>query len=171
MQRAFGVDLPLVAEDLGVITAPVRRLRDELRLPGMVITEFGFEPGDEASPHRFARHVERSVAYTSTHDNSPLGGWWESAGNGQRGEAERTLADVGIAGDDPVWALIELTLRSAAQVAIVQAQDVLGLGDEARMNTPGIEGGNWSWRLEDGQLGRQEAERLRAISESTARHA
>ena len=165
MQRAVGAELPLVAEDLGVITPAVRRLRDGLGLPGMVITEFGFEPGDADSPHRFAHHPVRSVAYTSTHDNAPLLGWWGSAGNGQRGEVERVLADVGVAGDDPVWALIELTLRSRACVAIVQAQDVLGLGDAARMNMPGIEGGNWRWRLEQGKLGRVEAERLRAITE------
>jgi 4-alpha-glucanotransferase len=171
MQAALGAELPLVAEDLGVITAPVRRLRDELGLPGMVITQFGFDPGDEGSPHRFDRHRKRAVAYTSTHDNAPLAGWWAAAGSGQRGEVERTLAAAGVAGDDPVWALIELTLRSPAQVAIVQAQDVLGLGDEARMNTPGVEGGNWGWRLADGQLGRPEAERLRAITEETGRAA
>jgi 4-alpha-glucanotransferase len=169
MQAALGAELPLVAEDLGVITPAVRRLRDELGLPGMVITQFGFDPGDRRGPHRFANHPERAVAYTGTHDAPPLAGWWQSASEGQRAEAERVLAAEGIDAADPAWALIELTLRSRARVAIVQAQDVLGLGDEARMNTPGVEGGNWGWRLGPGQLGPAEAERLRAITTATGR--
>lgn len=169
MQRALGSDLPVVAEDLGVITEPVRRLRDELRLPGMVITQFGFDPADATSPHRFANHRERSVAYTATHDNAPVAGWWASASPGERAEAERVFAAEGVAAADPGWALIELTLRSPAMTAIVQAQDVLELGDEARMNMPGVEGGNWGWRLEPGQLTSGHAARLRSIAEVARR--
>ncbi|MFL5846664.1 MAG: 4-alpha-glucanotransferase [Solirubrobacteraceae bacterium] len=169
MQAEFGPDLPLVAEDLGVITAPVRRLRDDLRLPGMVITQFGFDPDDHGSPHRIENHVERSVAYTGTHDAAPAAGWWEGASEPERAEAQRAFAKAGVQEDDPSWALIELTLRSPAQLAIVQAQDVLGLGDEARMNMPGVEGGNWGWKLEPGQLGDAEAARLRGISEVSRR--
>lgn len=169
MQAALGSELPLVAEDLGVITAPVRRLRDELGLPGMVITQFGFEPGDETSPHRFANHRERAVAYSATHDAAPVAGWWAAASRGERAEAERVFATAGVCAEDPAWALVELTLRSPAVAALVQAQDVLGLGDEARMNMPGVEGGNWAWRLEPGQLTAEHAARLRAATEAGGR--
>ena len=169
MQAALGRELPLVAEDLGVITTPVRRLRDELGLPGMVITQFGFDPSDETSPHRFAHHPQRAVAYTATHDNAPVAGWWAAAPEPERAEAERAFAAANIDADDPSWALIALTLRSRAVAAIVQAQDVLGLGDDARMNMPGVEGGNWRWRLESGQLTADHAARLRAATEASGR--
>jgi 4-alpha-glucanotransferase len=169
MQAELGKELAVVAEDLGVITAPVRRLRDGLRLPGMVITQFGFGPGDKRSPHRFEHHPKRSVAYTGTHDAAPIAGWWESASVEERAEAERVLATQGITEGDPSWALIELTLKSRAVAAFVQAQDILGLGDEARMNMPGVEGGNWSWRLEPGQLTSEHAARLRALSSAAGR--
>jgi 4-alpha-glucanotransferase len=169
MQAEFGRELPLVAEDLGVITPPVRRLRDALGLPGMVVTQFGFAPGDEESPHRLSRHPERAVAYSSTHDNPTAAGWWEEAAEGERTEAQRAFAAAGVTADEPHWALIDLTLRSRAKVAIFQAQDVLGLGNEARMNRPGVEGGNWGWRLEEGRLGAAEARRLRALTERAGR--
>ena len=169
MQRAFGGELPLVAEDLGVITPPVRRLRDELGLPGMVLTQFGFDPNDADAPHRIERHVERSVAYTGTHDNPPAAAWWHSASAAERDEARRAFAAAGVAETDPAWALIDLTLRSPARVAVLQAQDILGLGDDARMNTPGVEGGNWSWRLAPGELTLEHARRLRALSEAAGR--
>jgi 4-alpha-glucanotransferase len=170
MQRALAAELPLVAEDLGVITAPVRRLRDGLGLPGMVITQFGFDPGDPDGPHRFEHHPVRAVAYSGTHDTAPARAWWDGAGDAERAEARRVFAAAGVEeGADPHWALIELTLRSPAATAIVQAQDVLGLGDEARMNMPGVEGGNWRWRLEPGQLGAEHAARLRRIADVAAR--
>jgi 4-alpha-glucanotransferase len=169
MQRAFGRELPVVAEDLGVITPPVRRLRDDLRLPGMVITQFAFSPGDPDGPHRLENHPRRAVAYTGTHDNAPAAGWWASASEAERAEAQRAFARAGVDEAEPHWALIGLTLRSKAAAAIVQAQDVLGLGDDARMNMPGVEGGNWGWRLEPGQLTSGHAARLRALTEAAER--
>jgi 4-alpha-glucanotransferase len=169
MQAAFGKELPLVAEDLGVITPPVRRLRDDLRLPGMVITQFGFDSHDPANPHRLANHVERSVAYTGTHDADPIAGWWASASAAEREDAERTWTAAGIDEAEPHWALIALTLRSPAVAALVQAQDVLGLGADCRMNMPGVEGGNWGWRLEPGQLTAEHARRLRDITHAERR--
>jgi len=169
MQRALGADLPVVAEDLGVITPPVRRLRDELGLPGMVVAQFGFDPEDPRGPHRLEHHVRRSVAYTGTHDNAPAAAWWASAPAPVRAEAERAFAAAGIAAEEPHWALVALTLRSRAATVIVQAQDLLGLGDDARMNVPGVEGGNWRWRLEPGQLDGGVAERLRSASERADR--
>jgi len=169
MQRAFGRELPLVAEDLGVITPPVRRLRDGLGLPGMVITQFGFSPGDPDGPHRLENHPRRAVAYTGTHDNAPAAGWWASASDAERAEAQRAFARAGVDEDEPHWALIGLTLQSKAAAAIVQAQDVLGLGDDGRMNMPGVEGGNWGWQLEPGQLTAEHAARLRTLTEAAGR--
>ena len=169
MQAALGRDLPLVAEDLGVITPPVRRLRDQLGLPGMVITQFGFDPSDPQGPHRLERHVRRSVAYTGTHDNAPAAAWWAGASPVVRTEAERAFAAAGVDQDEPHWALIDHTLRSRAATVILQAQDVLGLGEEGRMNVPGVEGGNWSWRLEPGQLEAALAARLRSLTERADR--
>jgi 4-alpha-glucanotransferase len=169
MQRAFGRDLPLVAEDLGVITPPVRRLRDELGLPGMLVTQFGFTPGDEDSPHRLEHHVERAVVYCSTHDSAPAAGWWAGASEGEREQAQAAFARAGVDEQDPAWALIAHAYASPAATAIVQAQDVLGLGDEARMNRPGVEGGNWGWRLEEGRLDAALARRLRTVAERAGR--
>ena len=169
MRAAIGGELPLVAEDLGVITEPVTRLRRALGLPGMVVTQFAFDPADRRGPHRLERHERRAVAYTGTHDHAPAAGWWASLPGDQRREAEDAFARAGLADAEPHWALIELTLHSRAATAIVQAQDVLGLGDEARMNTPGVEGGNWGWRLEPGQLGAELAQRLRAVTQGARR--
>ena len=152
--RAELGDLPLVAEDLGVITPPVVRLRDELGLPGMVVAQLAFG-GGPASPHRLENHPAWSVVYTGTHDNDTAVGWWRSL-------TERERRRTGLPGKEPHWELIGLALASRARVAIVPAQDVLGLGSEARMNTPGKREGNWKWRLEADALTPGLARRLRA---------
>jgi 4-alpha-glucanotransferase len=157
-RRELG-DLPFIAEDLGVITPPVDALRDGLGLPGMLVTQFGFDPSDPDGPHRIENHVEHRVVYASTHDSDTLRGWYESA-------PFPILADPS---DEPWWDLVELTFSSPARVAMVQAQDVLGLGSEARMNVPGREGGNWRWRLEPGQLTAAHAQRLRRVTEAANR--
>jgi 4-alpha-glucanotransferase len=170
IRSALGA-LPLVAEDLGVITKPVERLRDRLGLPGMVVIVFGFDGADRHSPHRMENHRERSVVYTGTHDHDTLRGWWETASADQRAEAEAQLQRYGIEEREPWWALMRLALASRAERSIVQAQDVLGLGGEGRMNVPGREGGNWGWRLADGQLTPELAARLRAVTEASGRGA
>jgi 4-alpha-glucanotransferase len=137
----------------------------------MVITQFGFDPQDADGPHRLDHHVRRSVAYTGTHDAAPVAGWWKGASDAERAEAERQFAAAGIDGSEPHWGLIELTMRSVAEVAVVQAQDILGLGDEARMNTPGVEGGNWTWRADPGVFSSPLADELRATAATTGRDA
>lgn len=167
--RDLGRDeLPLIAEDLGVITEPVRRLRRELGLPGMAVVMFAFED-DPASPHRLENHERRGVAYTGTHDHDTLRGWWEGAGEARRALALEAVARAGVAEPEPWWSIIRLTLSSVCGLSIVQAQDILGLGSEARMNVPGREGGNWSWRLEPGQLDAALARRLRRATEAAGR--
>jgi 4-alpha-glucanotransferase len=151
--------LPLIAEDLGVITPPVERLRLELGLPGMVVLQFGFGGGPR-NPHRPANHVELLVVYTGTHDTDTAAGWWGSLN-------ARARAATGLDPAEPHWSLIELALRSPAVLSIVPAQDVLGLGSEARMNRPGLSAGNWRWRLHEGALTDALATRLR---DATARH-
>jgi 4-alpha-glucanotransferase len=167
-RRALG-ELPLIAEDLGVITGPVRRLRDELGLPGMVVLEFGFDGRHPQSPHTPGNHSEHSVVYTATHDQDPVRGWWDALDGVARGRVEQALRARGISEREPQWNLIALALSSPARLAMVQAQDVLGLGSEARMNVPGRAAGNWRWRLEPGALTPALASRLRSATEAAGR--
>jgi len=139
--------LPVIAEDLGKITPDVEALRDELGFPGMVVLLWAFT-GTANNPHRLENHRERAVVYTSTHDTDTLAGAFP--------------------GEDP-WDLLEHALDSPAALAMLPVQDVLGLGSEARMNTPGQAEGNWAWRLEPGQLTEELARGLRAATETSGR--
>jgi 4-alpha-glucanotransferase len=112
---------------------------------------------------------ENSVAYTGTHDNDTSLGWWESATPAVRDHARRVAADAGIDEEEPTWLLIRLALSTRARTAIVPVQDVLGLGSDARMNTPGREDGNWQFRLEPGQLDGPLAARLRKATRFAGR--
>jgi 4-alpha-glucanotransferase len=168
MAEALG-ELPLIAEDLGVITPPVDKLRRDLALPGMVVLQFGFDPDDPRGPHRLAAHEEDSVAYTGTHDHDTLRGWWEALDEVQRGVALEQIARAGVGSADVVWSLMRLLFTSRARLAMVQAQDVLGLGSEARMNVPGTTGASWKWRMEPGALTAEHARRLRAATEEAGR--
>ena len=137
--------LPLVAEDLGVITPPVERLRDGFGLPGMKILQFAFD-GDPVNPYLPANiRGQRWVVYTGTHDNATTLGWWCSLDDSARSRVE---AAVGAPVTAPAWQLLELALASSADLAVAPLQDLLELGDEARFNTPGTTEGNWCWRLD-----------------------
>ena len=166
---AFGEDLPVIAEDLGVITPPVRRLRESLGFPGMVVLQFGFDPGDPNGPHRLENHTPDKVAYTGTHDNDTLRGWYESLPGAQRDAVDAEITRAGLQAIEPWWALTELLFSSGAPLAMVQLQDVLGLGSEARMNMPGQTGSSWKWRLEDGQLTAGAGRRLRELTAAADR--
>jgi len=160
VERELG-HLPLIAEDLGHITPPVHRLRDELGLPGMVVLLWAFR-GRRHNPHALANHRPNSVAYTSTHDTDTAAGWFSELTPRQR-------AATGLDPAEPSRGLIDLAYSSRAALAIVPAQDVLGLGSEARMNRPGFSEGNWSWRLERGALAPALAKRLRRLAEQHGR--
>jgi 4-alpha-glucanotransferase len=162
-------ELPVIAEDLGVITEPVDRLRRELGFPGMVVMQFGFDPDDPRGPHRLEHHEEGKVVYTGTHDQDTLRGWWESLASGVRDAATAQIAEAGVVEAQPWWSLIRLTFSSPARLAMVQAQDVLGLGSEARMNVPGRATGSWRWRMAPGALTGEHARRLRAATEEAGR--
>jgi 4-alpha-glucanotransferase len=154
-------DLPLIAEDLGHITPPVHRLRDELGLPGTVVLLWAFRR-KRGNPHALENHRENSVAYTSTHDTDTAVGWFSSLR-----PRERTAT--GLDPHEPHWGLIDLAYGSCAGLALVPAQDLLGLGSEARMNRPGRTEGNWRWRLEQGALTPALARRLRRLAEQHGR--
>ena len=147
-------DLALVAEDLGVITPAVERLRDELGFPGMHVVQFGLL-GPPSSVHRVENHREWAVAYTGTHDNDTAVGFAESAG-----------LDLG---PEPNWTLIEAAMSSRARLAIVPMQDVLGLGSEARMNDPTRATGSWRWQMDSGALTPGLASRMHAVTEEAGR--
>ena len=135
-RRELG-ELPLIAEDLGVITRAVRRLRDELGLPGMAVLQFGFDGSARRSPHQPDNHREHSVVYTATHDQDPVA---RLVGRPGRRRARPRRARAARARHRRARAVVgpdRLALSSPARLAMIQAQDVLGLGSEARMNMPG----------------------------------
>jgi 4-alpha-glucanotransferase len=160
VERELG-PLPVVAEDLGVITEPVRRLRRQLGYPGMVVLQFAFDDNPR-NPYRPENHEVQTVVYTGTHDNDTTRGWYESLTPTER-------ASTGLDPDEPAWSLLELAWRSRAALAIAPLQDVLGLGSEARMNLPGTDEGNWRWRYDAAVLTPELATRLRELSESERR--
>jgi 4-alpha-glucanotransferase len=165
--------LPIVAENLGVITPEVEALRRRFGLPGMAILQFAFGADAQASsfiPHNLEHDV---AAYTGTHDNDTTVGWWTSVGAGdstrsaEQVEEERAFALKYLdARDRPIhWAFIRALAASVARIAVVPLQDVLGLGSEARMNLPGRADGNWRWRCADGDLRPEHAGALRELAE------
>jgi 4-alpha-glucanotransferase len=159
----------LVAEDLGVITPAVERLRRTVGLPGMLVIQFGLDPDDPVSPHRLANHVPDRVVYAGTHDTDTVRGWLESLPAPQRAFVDAELRRLGFAERQPWWGMIRMTFSSPAFLAMIQAQDALGLGSEARMNAPGTTGRSWRWQMEPGALTPALARRLRAATEEAGR--
>jgi 4-alpha-glucanotransferase len=171
LQNAFG-ELPIVAENLGVITPPVEELRRQFGLPGMSLLQFAFgnDPqGPSFRPHNYSRDL---AAYTGGHDNDTTLGWWASSGASDstrtpedvRKEHDFARAYLNFHDDSEVnWVMIRALLASVADVAIVPLQDVLGLGSAARMNLPGSVSGNWKWRYRPGALSGELSARLRSL--------
>jgi 4-alpha-glucanotransferase len=143
IERALG-KLPIVAEDLGLITPDVIELRDAFGFPGMRIVQFGFssDANDPFLPHNYVRET---VAYTGTHDNHTVVGWWDTTAPRERQYAARYL---GATRTDIHWAMIRAAWNSVANLAIAQFQDVLGLDGKHRMNLPGTTFNNWVWRFD-----------------------
>ena len=149
--RAILGSLPIIAEDLGLITPDVHELRDAFGLPGMRVIEFAVD--SPTNPHWPHNYVPNCVAYTGTHDNDTVKGWYATLNDRDRTNVAKTL---GKPVSDPAWDLIWLAWSSVAAVAISPLQDVLSMGSEARMNRPGVANGNWRWRLRLDQF-RQDA--------------
>jgi 4-alpha-glucanotransferase len=155
-------ELPVMAEDLGVITPEVEALRDRFEFPGMRVLQFAFG-SDPANPFLPFNYNRNCVVYTGTHDNNTTVGWFENDLN----DYERTnlLSYLGGVSPDGIqWDLIRLALSSIANVAIIPLQDILGLGKDARMNRPGAAEGNWHWRYQDDQLTEEVRDRLAKIT-------
>jgi 4-alpha-glucanotransferase len=160
-------DLPLVAEDLGVITPDVVALQREFALPGMRVLQFAFD-GNPENPHLPDLHTRASVVYTGTHDNDTARGWYSGL---EPDTARRVAAQLGINADaDAVaGAFVSAALGSLALLAILPAQDLLGLGSAARLNTPGTAHGNWSWRVPHGALSAELARHYARLNSSFGR--
>ncbi|MCC6629167.1 MAG: 4-alpha-glucanotransferase [Chloroflexi bacterium] len=154
--RAGLGELPIIAEDLGLITPPVEALRDAFDLPGMAVLQFAFGT-DAANTYLPHNHRRNLVVYTGTHDNDTTTGWYAQQAEAVRDQVRRYL---GQPGDDIAWDFIRLALASVADTVIVPLQDVLSLGSEARMNLPGDPSGNWSWRCDAQLLTGERAARL-----------
>jgi 4-alpha-glucanotransferase len=156
LRAELGV-LPIIAEDLGIITPEVHLLRERLGLPGMKVLQFGF---GNSGAHIYLPHTYHSncVVYTGTHDNDTTVGWWESGASAD--EKRHVLAYAGDAHDGMNWALIRLASASVARLAMVPLQDILGLGSEARMNVPSRKDGNWGWRMSPQALTASLADKL-----------
>ena len=165
LERALG-PLPLVAEDLGLITKEVDALRESAGFPGMRVMQFGF--GDKGAhihlPHRF---TPQTVAYTGTHDNDTTQGWYDHASATEQESIAAYIGEPPLRDGkaSPVWQLIRAVETSVAQMAIVPAQDLLEMGSEGRMNTPAVAGGNWSWRAPEGAWTAELAAKLAAVTE------
>lgn len=164
-------DLPVIAEDLGVITDEVDELRDRFELPGMRILQFSFVDGLEPKDQP-AGFPENCIVYTGTHDNDTTLGWfWREAGVNNTETAEQIEAErnnvrnaVRTDGSQIHWDLIAKAHGLHTHTAIVPLQDVMGLGTEARMNVPGVTAGNWAWRFTEEQLRDEDMQRLRDIT-------
>jgi len=159
IQNKLG-DLPIIAEDLGVITPDVVALRDKYGLPGMKIFQFAFtnDPKDPFLPHNYPGHC---VAYTGTHDNDTARGWYESAPEKERDFCRRYIAR---SGQDISWDMIRVVWSSVAIMALAPMQDLLNLGNEARMNFPSRASGNWFWRMTPNALTPQLLARVKEVN-------
>lgn len=161
IEKELGKDLPIIAEDLGIITQEVRDLRDRFGLPGMKILQFGFESQGESSflPHQFK--TTNCVCYTGTHDNDTTKGWYETAPEYAK---DKVRCYMNTDGSSIHWDFLRTCLGTIAAYAVIPLQDILGVGKEGRMNTPGVAAKNWAWRYEKESLSHELAEGLKRIT-------
>jgi len=164
LREALG-GLPFFAEDLGYITPEVHALRERLQIPGIAVLQFGFN--DEGAHMYLPHRAAGKVIYTGTHDNDTTVGWFQSGASDN--ERRNAQAYLGRCEDGIHWAFIRAAQNSVADLALIPLQDVLGLGGEARMNTPSLPGGNWKWRFAPGQFTVELAAKLALLAEVTDR--
>jgi len=176
MRQRFGDGLNIVAEDLGVLSEEVTALREAFGFPGMRILQFAFGTDPGAPAFLPEVYVRNTVAYTGTHDNDTVVSWFHDQGehstrSPEQCEKERRdcMRHLGLPGREIHWEMIEVLLRSKAGAVVFPLQDVLGLGNEGRMNVPGTTTGNWRWRLKPGQLTAEIQDRLAALTQATGR--
>jgi 4-alpha-glucanotransferase len=167
VETALG-GLPFLAEDLGLITPDVVRLREAFRLPGTRVLQFAFD-GQVGNPHLPSNYAPNTVVYTGTHDNPTTRGWYDDLPEAERAELWRSLGRAAGTTAEVTPALLRLAWSSPAALAIAPLQDVLNLGKEARMNRPGLAEGNWRWRATDAILSASVFDRLRDLTVSSRR--
>ena len=160
LQQEFN-PLPIIAEDLGIITPEVEQLRDRFGFPGMKILQFAFDSGPD-NPYLPANHIPNSVIYTGTHDNNTTLGWWNALDTTARQKVRDYLQNPC---ENIPWPLIETALASCANLAIIPLQDILSLPAAARMNIPGTATENWQWRFQSEDLTTAIADRLKNLSQ------
>ncbi len=164
MEDEFG-DLPVIAEDLGIITDSVRALRDTFEFPGMAVLQFAFggSPTNEYLPHNHRRNL---VVYTGTHDNNTMVGWWEEELSGEKKKFARSYLDLSEHSPDAQIHrhALRMAMASVADRVVTPLQDVIGLGSEARMNTPGTPEGNWTWRFTPDQISEEDKQVLKELT-------
>jgi 4-alpha-glucanotransferase len=167
-EAALGIPLPIVAEDLGTITPSVRQLMQQFGLPGMAVLQFAFstDASNEYLPHQYRRKL---VAYTGTHDNNTFVGWWTDDASDEERRFAAFYLGLDHSTEPPHWAAVRAVLGSVADMAIIPFQDVVGLGSEARMNTPGEGDDNWAWRATDADLAAFDPRLLRDLTETYGR--
>jgi 4-alpha-glucanotransferase len=158
--------LPLIAEDLGIITPEVVALRDQFQLPGIRVLQFDLEPSPGTPPGPPEPRPVKWVVYTGTHDNDTTAGWYRQLPETERDALQKQL---GVGDGDVVWAMIREAFASNAEAAIIPMQDLLELGSDARMNSPGTAEGNWGWRLKDGVLTSDLAQKLKKLTTTYGR--
>ena len=151
-----------------MITDGVRDLMEQFELPGMAVLQFAFgsDARNDYLPHRYRR---RLVAYTGTHDNDTLAGWWERAASAEERAFATRYLGLDASAEPPHRAGVRAVWASVADLAVAPMQDVLGLGSDARMNTPGEGTGNWGWRMTGRQLAEAPADWLRTLTETYGR--
>jgi len=157
--------LPIIAEDLGVITPDVRDLIRRFGLPGMKVLQFAFGSDMVKSAYIPHNYTEQSVVYTGTHDNNTVRGWFENEASAATRKRFFSYLGREISGREVNWVMIGLAMMSIARLSVFPVQDILGLGEKARMNFPGRSGGNWQWRLKPGQLKGNVIRKLTAMTE------
>ncbi len=161
IEHALGTDLPIIAEDLGIITPEVEALRDRFHFPGMRVLQFAFDSEEESTflPHQFTDR--NCVCYTGTHDNNTTKGWYENASEYSR---DKVRCYMNTDGYNIHWDFLRTCLGTIATFAIFPLQDVLGIGEEGRMNTPGVGTNNWAWRYQKHALSDGLADALAKIT-------
>ncbi|NTW24520.1 MAG: 4-alpha-glucanotransferase [Lentimicrobium sp.] len=152
--------LPIIAEDLGVITPDVDELRDKFGLPGMKILQFGFDK-TESNPYLPHFYTSNSVVYTGTHDNDTVMGWYKLL---DEEDKKKFHEYSGCSGCDVHWQMIRMSMASVSDIAVIPLQDVFGLGSEARMNIPGTPHSNWQWRFKKGDIKSEHKDRLKLMT-------
>jgi 4-alpha-glucanotransferase len=160
---------PIIAEDLGYITEDVKEAIEKYALPTMKVLQFAFDGDPADNPHITHNHIENCIVYTGTHDNNTTKGWFDKEASIEQKKRLNEYLGFSVSSKQINWQFIRMAMSSVAKLAIIPAQDILGLPETARMNRPACEKGNWLWRLKSGQLNHKVANKLKQLTHTYAR--